>query len=191
MCARKVNAKCKFQIEALLIFIFCLFFTFIPSLGQANESTHAGNDRRELLSYCYTRQVYELKTVQWSALESKRGLAGMKESTRREIEQLENELISLNERRLGYMRGLLDANDINPNSDLFRQKYDRLLLDDLQSNLRAAKEDRCRKDCFFDTLTSPNQPEQFDICAKKCLPVTITAALKRARACQSLYINLR
>jgi hypothetical protein len=187
----KVNINHKFLPKVSLISITCLLSIFIAPLVQANELTNAGNDRRELLSYCYVRQFYELKHVKFSALETKRDLAGIKESTRREVELLNNNLISINERRLGYMRGLLDANDINPNSDLFRQKYDRLVLDDLRSNLRTAQEDRCGRDCLFDSLTSRNRPEPFDLCDKKCPPITVTASLQRARACQSLYVNLR
>jgi len=191
VCPPKVSTERKLRIEVSVLALTCLLSTLLPLLSQANESPIAENDRRELLSYCYARQVYELKLVQANALDSKRSLAGMKESTRKEVERLVNELVGLNERRLGYVRGQLDANGIDTNSGSFRQKYDRLALEDLRSSVPTEQQQRCHIDCTgpMTMQTSPGSEKQFKICADKCMPVTV--AVKRARACQALYVNLR
>lgn len=176
--------------ESMILLVY-LISVCPPSLAQASESTFKEGDRRELISYCYVRQGYELKLAQESAQETKRNLTGMKETVRKDVDRLLIEHIRLNERRLEYLRGLLDANGIDPNRGSSLQKYDRLVLDDLRSDLHITKEDRCRRNCFIDTVTSLSQIEQFEICAKKCSPINVTDSTKRARACQTLYVNLR
>jgi len=184
----KVRVKRKFGVVISTLTFAHLLLTHLPSLSQANESPIASSDRRDLLSYCYAKQVYELNRVQVDTLESKPNLAGMKEATRNELERLHNELILLNVRRLGYMRGQLHANGIDPNKGAFQQKYYRLVLEDALSYLPSDKQRLCHMECAG-TLAEQTFQKQFESCAKKCFP--ITAATNRARVCNSMYGNLQ